>query len=154
MVKSTPITIHRLTKQDLQRMDALLTLFGEVFEEPETYGAARPDPAYMERLLGQEHFIALVAERDGAIVGGLAAYELEKFEQARSEIFVYDLAVHAAHRRQGIATALIEALKPIARACGAYVIFIQAEQGDAPPIALYSKLGTKEDVHHFDIPVD
>ena len=34
------------------------------------------------------------------VVGGLAAYELRKFEQARSEFYLYDLAVSEAHRRQ------------------------------------------------------
>ena len=35
----------------------------------------------------------------------------------------------------------------------AYVIFVQADVGDAAAIALYSKLGVREDVLHFDIPV-
>jgi aminoglycoside 3-N-acetyltransferase I len=34
------------------------------------------------------------------------------------------------------------------------VIFVQADPGDAPAIALYESLGTREDVHHFDIPVE
>jgi len=87
------------------------------------------------------------------VVGGLAAYELRKFEQERSEIYIYDLAVASAHRREGIATALIEHLKPIAADRGAYVIFVQADLGDEPAIALYTKLGTREDVLHFDIRV-
>ena len=32
-------------------------------------------------------------------VGGLAAYELDKFEQDRREIYIYDLAVVESHRR-------------------------------------------------------
>jgi GNAT superfamily N-acetyltransferase len=59
-------------------------------------------------------FIALAAVEGDAVVGGIVAYELEKFEQERSEIYVYDLAVAGPHRRQGIATALIEQLKTIA----------------------------------------
>ncbi len=86
-------------------------------------------------------------------MGGIAAYELHKFEQERSEIYIYDLAVAAAHRREGIATALIQELKKIAASRGAYVIFVQADIGDAPAIELYTKLGTREDVLHFDIPV-
>ncbi len=85
--------------------------------------------------------------------GGLAAYELKKFEQPRSELYIYDLAVAAAHRRQGIATALIHALQKIAAARGAYVIFVQADAGDEPAVALYSKLGSREEVLHFDIAV-
>jgi aminoglycoside 3-N-acetyltransferase I len=31
--------------------------------------------------------------------------------------------------------------------------YVQADQGDNPAIALYTKLGVREDVLHFDIPV-
>ena len=48
---------------------------------------------------------------------------------------------------------MIEELKRLARARGAYVIFVQADHGDEAAIALYSKLGVREDVLHFDIPL-
>jgi len=134
-------------------MDSLLTMFGIAFDEPDRYGAKRPDAAYFRKLLGSEYFIALTASKAGEVVGGLAAYELMKFEQARSEIYIYDLAVDEGHRREGIATALIEELRRIAAARGAYVIYVQADYGDEPAIALYTKLGAREDVMHFDIPV-
>jgi aminoglycoside 3-N-acetyltransferase I len=105
-------------------------------------------------LLSSDYFIALAALKNGAVVGGLAAYELQKFEQERSEIYIYDLAVDAEHRREGIATALIQELKKIAIARAAYVIFVQADLGDDPAIALYTKLGVREDVLHFDIAVN
>jgi aminoglycoside 3-N-acetyltransferase I len=132
-------------------MQALLTTFGEAFDDVDTYGRARPNAAYLERLLESDCFIALAALQGGEVVGGIAAYELRKFEQERSEIYLYDLAVAAAHRRRGIATALILELKKIAAARGAYVVFVQADLGDAPAIALYTKLGTREDVVHFDL---
>jgi len=103
------------------------------------------------RLLGRDHFIALAALNEGAVLGGLVAYELEKFEQARKEIYIYDLAVAQQHRRLGIGTALIESLKQIGKERGANVIFVQADHGDDPAIALYSKLGKRQDVLHFDI---
>ena len=147
-------TIARIGPGDLALMNSLLTLFGEAFGEADTFGTRRPSAAYLERLLGSDTFIALAAVADGAVIGGLAAYELRKFEQERSEIYIYDLAVAEAHRRQGVATALIEALRPIAAERGAWVIFVQADHGDDPAIALYTKLGTREDVLHFDIAVD
>ncbi len=58
------------------------------------------------------------------------------------------------YRRRAIATALIEELRSIAAACGAHVMFIQADQGDEPAIKLYTKLGKREDMHHFEIAVD
>ncbi len=128
-------------------------MFGQAFEDPATYGAARPSTAYLERLLGSDDFIALASLDAEEVVGGLAAYVLRKFERERSEIYIYDLAVAAAHRRQGIATALVRELQRIAAERGAYVIFVQADVVDAPAIALYSKLGVREDVLHFDIDV-
>ena len=146
-------TVRRLGADDLALMDALLTTFGEVFEEIDTYCRSRPSDSYVKRLLSSEAFIALVALKDGTVIGGLAAYELPKFEQERSEIYIYDLAVAAASRRQGVATALIEEVNVIAAAHGAWVVFIQADQDNAPAIALYSKMGTREDAVHFDIAV-
>ena len=84
-------------------------------------------------------------------MGGLAAYELVKFERETSEVYIYDLAVAEAHRRRGIATALIDRLRAIAFERGAEVVFVQADFEDDAAIALYASLGVREDVHHFDI---
>jgi aminoglycoside 3-N-acetyltransferase I len=95
----------------------------------------------------------VVAVKGKEVVGGLAAYVLDKFEQDRREIYIYDLAVLEGHRRKGIATGLIDALRKIAAERNVYLIFVQADLGDAPAIALYESLGTKETAHHFDIEV-
>jgi len=129
----------------------LLRAFGEAFDEIETYQDSIPSDEYLYALLNSDNFIALVAAVDDKIVGGLAAYVLKKFEQERSEIYIYDLAVLDGYRRQGIATGLINKLGEIARELGSYVIFVQADVGDDPAIKLYESLGTREDVHHFDI---
>jgi aminoglycoside 3-N-acetyltransferase I len=129
-------------------------MFGEAFHEVETYRAAPPSVDYLERLLRMDTFIALAALKDDQVVGGVAAYVLPKFEQERSEIYIYDLAVAEAHRRQGIATAMIAELQRIGASRGAHVVFVQADCGDDPAIALYTKLGTREDVLHFDIALE
>ncbi|MEM7062810.1 MAG: AAC(3)-I family aminoglycoside N-acetyltransferase [Cyanobacteria bacterium P01_B01_bin.77] len=149
------IDIHHLTPNDIPLMHALLKTFGEAFEDVETYTANRPSAAYLRRLLGSDTFIALAAVKTDKVVGGIVAYELKKFEQERSEIYIYDLAVALQHRREGIATALIEKLKAIAAERGTYVIVVQADTGieDEPAIALYTKLGKREDVLHFDIAI-
>ena len=36
-------------------------------------------------------------------------------------------------------------------ACGAYEVIVQADLVDAPANALYTRLGEREDVLHFDI---
>jgi aminoglycoside 3-N-acetyltransferase I len=149
------VDIRHLTPNDVPLLDALLRTFGEAFNDVDTYTANPPSEGYLRQLLGGDSFIALAALKGGVVVGGIAAYELKKFEQERSEIYIYDLAVAAEHRREGIATALIEKLKEIAAKRSAYVIFVQADTGieDEPAIALYTKLGRREDVLHFDIAV-
>lgn len=126
-------------------------LFGEVFQDPASYAEAPPDDEYLRKLLANEAFFALAAWNADTMVAALAGYELVNFEARRSEFYIYDLAVRAAHRRRGLATALIEALKPIARAAGGWMIFVQADTVDAPAVALYDKLGVREQVLHFDI---
>ena len=140
----------QLDTQDVELLRDLLRVFGEAFEDVETYQGAIPSEAYLRSLLAMPHFIVVVALRGSEVIGGLAAYQMQKFERERREIYIYDLAVATADRRKGVATGLIGELKRIAKARGAYVIFVQADRGDAPAIALYEGLGTREDVHHFD----
>lgn len=156
MSKAFQYNIQQLTQDDLDLMDALLSTFGAAFGDAETYDGKRPGTGYMRRLLGSDYFIALVALNGKEVVGGIAAYELVKFERERSEIYIYDLAVAEDHRRKGVATALIRELKKIAAARGAYVIFVQADTDveDKPAVALYTKLGSREEVLHFDISVE
>ena len=132
----------------------LLDCFAEAFEDRKTYLEAQPSDEYLNNLIASEATFPVVALSQGKVVGGLVAYELKKFEMHRSEFYIYDLAVAEPFRRRGIATALIGRLKEVARARGAYVIFVQADTGDDPAIALYTKLGAREDVLHFDIAVD
>ncbi|HSI88041.1 MAG TPA: AAC(3)-I family aminoglycoside N-acetyltransferase [Pyrinomonadaceae bacterium] len=136
---------------NLPDLKELLTLFADAFDDHESYQSALPSDDYLNALLAREDVIPLVAVADRKVVGGLVAYVLQKFEQERSEIYIYDLAVDEAYRRRGIATGLINKLREIARDLGAWVIYVQADHGDDPAIKLYESLGTREDVLHFDI---
>lgn len=145
--------VRRLGPGEATLFHQLNALLAVAFGKVEKHQAAKPTTAYLEQLLQKKHIIPLVAFADGKIVGGLVAYELDKFEQERREIYIYDLAVEENYRRQGVATALIQQLREIARQRGAWVIYVQADYGDEAAIALYTKLGEREDVMHFDIPV-
>lgn len=145
------VQVSRLGPDDSHALTGMLDLFSDVFAEPQNYSANRPTRRYMEDLLGSENFIAVAAQEDARVIGGLAAYLLKKFEQERSEIYIYDLAVAADRRREGIATALIDEVLGIAGSGDAHAVFIQADAGDAPAIALYSKLGSREEALHFDL---
>jgi aminoglycoside 3-N-acetyltransferase I len=146
----TEFAVERLGQGDVAQMHRANQLFEEVFGD-EAYRGPGPGDRHLSGLLADKKFIALVAQLNGEMIGALAGYQLVKFEAERSEIYIYDLAVREEHRRRGVATALIEQVKRIAREQGAWVIFVQADPPDEPAVALYRKLGTEERVLHFDI---
>ena len=148
---SPAYTLRVLDGNDLAPMRQLNAVFARAFDEAETYGGAPPDDAYLSTFLSRPHVVVIAAIEAGAVIGGLVAYELEKFERRRSEFYIYDLAVDALNRRRCVASACIRLLQAIASERRGYVIFVQADRGDDAAIALYQKFGVAEDVLHFDI---
>ncbi|GAB5414197.1 MAG: hypothetical protein Cons2KO_18000 [Congregibacter sp.] len=143
-------SIYRLGAADTQLVPVVLDCFAAAFDDPKNYDSRRPDAEYLRRLLGDGSFIGLVALDGEQLLGALVAYELKKLEQQRSEIYIYDLAVHSAFRQRGVATALINALQPIAADIGACSIYVQTESDDVEAVSLYSKLGVRAEVLHFE----
>lgn len=148
-------SITQIKPRQVRLYEEMNDLFATAFMDNESYIGNRPTRKYVNKLLKNKMFIPLIALDEGKVIGALAAYELMKFEQERSEIYIYDLAVIENYRRKGVATSLINRLKKIAYERGAYIIFVQADtdEEDKPAISLYSKLGTREEVLHFDIEV-
>ena len=151
---SLPFKIRRLGPENIDQIGDLNRMFGEAFMDPDTYGAVPPSDTYLANVLSAEHVVALAAFDKQQLIGGLVAYELDKLERMRREFYIYDLAVAAAHRRKGVGTLLIEHLREIASKRDAWVIYVQADYGDDPAIHLYEKLGKREEVLHFDIPIE
>jgi aminoglycoside 3-N-acetyltransferase I len=143
--------VIRLGPGDIALARGMNALYTDAFEDPASYEETPPDDGYLETLLANPGNIALIAQSGDRIIGALTAYTLPKFEQARSEIYIYDLAVAEDWRRRGVATALIDAVHGIAQETGAWAVFVQADYGDDPAVALYTKLGSREDVMHFDL---
>src|SRR5690606_36524833 len=90
-IDAGPFAIRRLSPSDLALARRMNALFAEAFDDPETYEVAPPDDAWLTSLLAREHVAALVALAEGEVVGALVAYELDKFERARREFYIYDL---------------------------------------------------------------
>ncbi len=153
MVQSSPYAYRRLTCVDVSLLKRLLQVFGDAFGEVNTYQDSVPSDDYLTQLLSKQHFIAVVAMSGEDVIGGLAAYELDKFEQDRREIYIYDLAVVESHRRRGVATGIIGELMRIASQRNVYIVFVQADPEDGPAIALYESFGSKRTAYQFNIEV-
>jgi aminoglycoside 3-N-acetyltransferase I len=124
------IAVESLTQDETNKFAQLIDLFGEVFDDSQNYHSNRPTKEYLERFLADGAHIVLAAIMDGRVVGGLVAYVITKFEMERKEVFIYDLAVSGNYQRRGVGRSLMDKLKIVARDKGAYVIFVQADEGD------------------------
>ena len=148
------VSIRSLGRGDLALFRAMNALFAAVFEDQASYGSAPADDAYATALLARSDSVFLLAMAGEVPVGALAGYILPKYEQARSELYIYDLAVTKEWRRRGVATALIDETRRIARDVGAWTVFVQADTipEDEPARLLYRKLASEEiTALHFDI---
>lgn len=145
--------VRRLASGDAAIAQELNGLFREVLGGTPIYQGRPPGLDYLNSVLAKKEVIVLVASWQGEAVGGLVAYEFLKLESARREIYIYDLAVREAYRRQGIATLLVGELRRVARTRGVWAIFVQADYVDDPAVAFYRKLGTQEEVLRFAIPL-
>lgn len=92
-------------------------------------------------LLADEGTIFLAAFQGDDPIGFVFGYELPRRHGAPSILFVYELDVDAAHRRQRIATQLLTELERIARSRGITEGFILTEPDNAAANTLYESLG-------------
>ena len=87
-------------------------------------------------LLDDPRTVFLVAERDGEVAGFAFGYLLPRRHGNATQMFVYELGVEEAHRRQGIARRLMEALLD-----GQEESFVLTEPDNEAANAVYRSLG-------------
>jgi aminoglycoside 3-N-acetyltransferase I len=92
-------------------------------------------------LLADESTIFLAAFQGSEPIGFVFGYELPRRHGAASILFIYELEVDEAHRRQGIATRLMTELEQIARLRGIGEGFVLTEPDNAAANTLYGSLG-------------
>jgi aminoglycoside 3-N-acetyltransferase I len=75
------------------------------------------------------------------VVGGITAHTLPLTRSAMSELFIYDVAVHAAHQRRGVGRLLLDYLRSAAAEAGIAVAFVAADNEDAHALDFYRAVG-------------
>ena len=84
----------------------------------------------------------LVAERDGQRAGFvIVLFDLLDEVSQRSQAFVAYMAVSPAHRRQGVAMALLDAAEEEARRFGLSHVTLMVTEASLPARKLYAKAG-------------
>jgi ribosomal protein S18 acetylase RimI-like enzyme len=92
------------------------------------------------RFLADPNHHLLIAYSDGAPAGFVSGVEVTHPDKG-TEMFLYELAVDEAHRRQGIGTALVLALRDLAHDQGCYGMWVLTDADNAAAGATYRKSG-------------
>jgi ribosomal protein S18 acetylase RimI-like enzyme len=117
---------------DLQRvLDA-----GHLFDAP-------PRPQWTEDFLSRSGHHLLLAEVDGLPAGFVTGVEIAHPDKG-VEMLLYELGVDEPFRRRGIGSALVKALKTLAREVGCSGMWVPVEQGNDAATALYRATGADE----------
>lgn len=131
-------SFKRLTPNDLRLFQQLIRLFQEVFETPDPQAASEP---HLQRLLEKPGFIAYVVLLKHEVIGGLTAYELPLYYAEKSELFLYDLAVHPDFQRQGLGRHLLATLRQYSNQHGIQTLFVAASEEDTEAVEFYHSTG-------------
>jgi ribosomal protein S18 acetylase RimI-like enzyme len=100
-----------------------------------------------ERFLDAEGHVLLVAYADGAPVGFVSGVEMTHPDKG-TEMFLYELAVAEPSRRQGIGSALVAALRDLARERGCYDMWVLTDADNSAALATYAASGAGEPSAH------
>jgi ribosomal protein S18 acetylase RimI-like enzyme len=123
------IRIERLGPADEERLGQAEAML----DGPVESDAAR-------RFLNEPGHHMLVAYLDSEPAGFVSGVEMTHPDKG-TEMFLYELGVAEPHRRHGVASALVEALKALARERGCYGMWVLCDEDNEAARKLYGKVG-------------
>ncbi len=130
----------RLWPADADLAKRLFGLLARVFDEE----SEDLSDEYVQRLLSRDDFWAVAAFRGDELVGGVTAHALPMTRRQAFEVFIYDIAVVADHRRKGVGRKLVMHLQNEAASLGIQDAFVAADNEDAHALDFYRALGGTE----------
>jgi ribosomal protein S18 acetylase RimI-like enzyme len=89
----------------------------------------------------------VIAVEDGLPIGFVSGVELTHPDKG-TEMFLYELAVDESHRRRGTGTALVTALRELARERGCYDMWVLTDEDNEAALRTYRKAGSAESSTH------
>jgi len=123
------ITVRRVCQGDEK---LVTTLFAQAEMDVDFFNAA---------FFADQDNILLLASCNNQPCGFLYAYLLAPIHRFQPQMFLYSIDVFPEYRKQGIGSALIEALKELALDMKCEEIFVFTNQNNGPAMALYEHTG-------------
>lgn len=134
----------------IEHLDAVAVLFDQYrqfYEEQADLAACRKFLA--ERLRNKESIIIAAESAEGELTGFTQLYRSFCSVEMAELVYLYDLFVAPAARRQGVAQALMEAARDYATSRGAGRLQLETAITNLPGQALYEKLGWQRDEEFY-----
>jgi aminoglycoside 3-N-acetyltransferase I len=128
--------IKKLAPDEIEPAKELILLFG--FDDEKS---SLSSDEYIAEMLARIDFHVVIALKDGKLIGGLTAYGMKMFKSEKTEMFLYEIEVAEAYRRNGIGKALIEFLKKICEEKSIAEMFVGTEKDNTAARNLYSSTG-------------
>jgi ribosomal protein S18 acetylase RimI-like enzyme len=136
-----PIVVRRLTHVDSTLASRLNPLLDDGTEWDMGQGGA---------FLRDPDNLLLAAFQGGEACGFLTAHRLQRFDERRAEVLLYEIGVHEDFCNRSVGKALIAATKQWATEVGADELWVLTNRSNEPAMALYRSAGGVED-SAFDI---
>ncbi len=113
--------------------DARVLAAADLFDGP-------PRPDWTRTFLAKAGHHMLVAYDGDVPIGFVTGVEIAHPDKG-TEMLVYELGTAEAHRRRGIASALLAALETLARDAGHYDLWVPTEPHNTAALATYTSAG-------------
>jgi ribosomal protein S18 acetylase RimI-like enzyme len=122
--------------------DEAVLAAGSLFDEA-------PDRHATRRFLAEPtHHLLVAYDEDGKPIGFVSGVETTHPDKG-TEMFLYELGVDEASRRQGVGTALVEALAAVARERGCYGMWTGTETDNVAARRTYQRAGARKTPAHL-----
>jgi len=92
------------------------------------------------------HHLLIAVDGDERAVGFISGVEVTHPDKG-TELFLYELAVDEAARRQGVGRRLVEALAAVGRERGCYGMWVLTDDGNEAAMATYARAGGRASPH-------
>lgn len=136
------VLVRRAQPQDLPPLAALFDGYRQFYGQPGDLATAR---AFLGERMARGESVLLLATRDGAAAGFVQLYPSFSSVRAARVWILNDLFVAPAHRRAGVAQALLDAAERHAADDGAARIVLETARDNHQAQALYRAQGWMQD---------
>jgi aminoglycoside 3-N-acetyltransferase I len=109
---------------------------------PDLFDAAPSDAWTAQFLRSEGHHLLMAIDDGGGAVGFVSGVETTHPDKG-TEMFLYELSVHADHRKRGIGKALVESLATLASERGCYGMWVGTEPDNVAALATYVAAGAE-----------